>query len=148
MRTVTLTKLAAQAEILVLRRQATALARRAAYAAVAAAFGLGVLVLLHIVGYLALLQFAHLPPFYAALILLAADLLFLLIFALMANGTMSDPILAEAILVRDQSLEQVRESLTVAALIRPAGRLLGRKHIYGVVLAALTARFLGSSKPR
>jgi hypothetical protein len=148
MRTVTLTKLAAQAEILVLRRQATAVARRAAYAAVAAAFGLGVLVLLHVAGYLALLQFARMPPFYASLILLAADLVFLLIFALMANGTMSDPILAEAMLVRDQSLEQVRESLTVAALIRPAGRLLGRKHMYGVVLAALTAQFLGGGKQR
>jgi len=30
-----------------------------------------------------------------------------------------------------------------AALVRPAGRVLGRKHMYGVVLAALTAQFLG-----
>jgi hypothetical protein len=143
MRTLTLTKLAAQAEVLVLRRQATAVARRAAYGAVAAVFGLGVLVLLHIVGYLALLQFALLSPLFAALILLGVDVLFGLLFALMASGTMSDPVLAEARLVRDQSLEQVRESLTLAALIRPAGRVLGRKHMYGVVLAALTAQFLG-----
>jgi hypothetical protein len=137
MRTVTLTKLAARAELLVLRRQAAAVARRAVYAAVAAVFGLGVLVLLHIVGYLALLQFGHVPPFYAALIVLAADLILLLIFALMASGTMADPILAEARLVRDQSLEQVRESLTMAALIRPGGRL---------VLAAIAARFFGGRK--
>jgi hypothetical protein len=146
MRTLTLTRLAAQAEVLVLRRQASAVARRAAYGAVAAVFALGALVLLHVVGYLALLQFALMPPFYAALIVLGADLLFLLLFALMASGTITDPLLAEARLVRDQSLEQVRESLTVAALIRPAGRLLGRKHMYGVVLASLTAQFLGTKK--
>jgi hypothetical protein len=143
MRTLTLTKLAAQAEVLVLRRQASAVARRAAYGAVAAVFGLGALVLLHLVGYLALLQFALLSPLFATLILLGVDVLFLLLFALMASGTMSDPVLAEARLVRDQSLEQVRESLTLAALIRPAGRVLGPKHMYGVVLAALAAQFFG-----
>ncbi len=143
MRTLTFTKLAAQAEILVLRRQATVVARRVAYGVVAAAFGVGVLVLLHIVGYMALVQFAALAPFYAALIVLGVDLVFTLVFALMASGTIADPVLEEARLVRDQSLEQIRETLTIAALVRPAGRLLGRKHIYGVVLAALTARFLG-----
>jgi hypothetical protein len=105
-----------------------------------------VLVLLHLLGYMALVQFAQVAPFYAALVVLAVDLLFLLIFALMASGKMPDPVSEEARLVRDQSLEQIRETLTVAALVRPAGRLLGRKHIYGVVLAALTARFLGSRK--
>jgi len=143
MRTLTLARLAAQAEVLVLRRQATAVARRAAYGAVAAVFGLGVLVLLHVAGYIALLQYALVSPFAATLVLLGVDVLFALLFGLLASGTITDPVLAEARLVRDQSLEQVRESLTLAALVRPAGRVLGRKHMYGVVLAALTAQFLG-----
>jgi hypothetical protein len=146
MRTLTLARLAAESEMLLLKRQATVVGRRVAYGVIAAAFGVGVLVLLHLLGYMALVQFAQVAPFYAALVVLAVDLLFLLIFALMASGKMPDPVSEEARLVRDQSLEQIRETLTVAALVRPAGRLLGRKHIYGVVLAALTARFLGSRK--
>jgi hypothetical protein len=144
MRTLTLARLAAESEVLLLRRQATIVGRRIAYGVIAAAFGVAVLVLLHLLGYIALVQFAQLAPFYAALVVLAVDLLFLLIFALMATGRMTDPLVAEARLVRDQSIEQMRETLTVAAMVRPAARLLGRKQIYGVVLAALTARFLGS----
>jgi hypothetical protein len=127
MRTLTLTKLAARAEVLVLRRQATVMARRAAYGAVAAVFGLCVLVLLHVIGTMALLQFAHLPPFTTALIVLGVDIAFTLIFALLASGNIADPVLAEARLVRDQSLEQVRASVTVAALIRAAVFLAKRK---------------------
>jgi hypothetical protein len=146
MRTLTLARLAAESEMLLLRRQATVVGRRVAYGLIAAAFAVGVLVLLHLLGYMALVQFAQLAPFFAALVVLAVDVLFMLIFALMASGTMPDAVSEEARLVRDQSLEQIRETLTVAALVRPAARLLGRKQIYGVVLAALTAQFLGNKK--
>ena len=144
MRTLKLTQIAARAELLLLRRQATVVFRRVAYGAVAAVFGLGVLVLLHVIGYMALLQFAGLAPFYCALIVAGVDVVFMLIFLLLASGKMADPVAAEARLVRDQSLEQARESLTIAAMVRPAARILGRKQVYGAVLAALTARFLGS----
>jgi hypothetical protein len=143
MRTLTFTKVAVQAELMIIRRQATAVARRAVFALVAAVFGMGVLVLLHIIGYMALRQFAHIAPIYAALILLGVDLVFLAVFAMLASGEVADPVIEEARLVRDQSLMQVRESLTLAALIRPAGRFLGRGHIFRVLLAALTSRFLG-----
>ncbi len=144
MRTLRLTQIAAKAEILLLRRQATVVFRRIAYGAVAVVFGLGVLILLHVIGYMALRQFAGIAPFYGALIVAGVDLAFMLLFLLLASGKMADPVAAEARLVRDQSIEQVRESLTIAAMIRPAARILGRKQIYGAILAALTARFLGS----
>lgn len=144
MRTVQLARLAARSEILLLRRNAGAVARRAAYGAVAAVFAIGALTLLHVLGFLALRQYAHIEAVGSAAIVLGVDVVIAAIFGVLASGAVKDPIAAEARLVRDQSLEQMRESLTSAAMIRPAARLLGRKHIYGVVLAALTARFLGS----
>jgi hypothetical protein len=93
---------------------------------------------------MALLQFAHIPPFDAALIVLGVDLVFMVVFALLASGNVADPVMEEARRVRDQSLTQVRESLTLAALLRPAGRFLGRGHIFRVLLAAITSRFLES----
>ena len=143
MRTLKLTQIAAKAEMLLLRRQATVVFRRIAYGAVAVVFGLSVLVFLHVLGFMALLQFARIAPFYSTMIVGGVDLAFMLIFLLLASGKMPDPIAAEARLVRDQSIEQVRESLTIAAMVRPAARILGRKQVYGAVLAALTARFLG-----
>jgi hypothetical protein len=137
MRTATFAKVAAQAELMIIRRQATAIARRAVFALVAAVFGVGVLILLHIIGYMALLQFAHIPPFDAALIVLGVDLVFMVVFALLASGNVADPVMEEARRVRDQSLTQ-------AALLRPAGRFLGRGHIFRVLLAAITSRFLES----
>jgi hypothetical protein len=69
-----------------------------------------------------------------------------MIFGLLASGAMKDPVAEEARLLRDQSLAQIKETLTMAAVLKPAGRLLGRKHIYGLVLAGLTARFLGGRR--
>ena len=143
MRTVSLAKLAAQSEVLLLKRNAGAIARRVAYGAVAALFGIGVLFGLHILGFMALVQYAHLSSFVSAAIVFGVDVVITGIFAVLASGAVKDPIAEEARMLRDRSIEQIREGLTAAAMIRPAARLLGRKHIYGVVLAALTARFLG-----
>jgi hypothetical protein len=142
-RTTRLARLAAEAEILLIRREIKTAIRRAIYGVVAAIFALGALALLHLVGYEALRQYAHLPQVAAAGIVLAVDIVIAVVFLLLANGAMADPVAAEARLIRDQSLAQIKETLTMAALLKPAGRLLGRKHIYGLVLAALTARFLG-----
>ena len=144
MRTTRLASVAAQSEILLLKRNARSGIRRAIYGAVAAVFGIGVLILLHVLGYMALVQFAHFTPFISAAIVLGVDVVFVLIFGLLASGAVKDPVAEEARALRDQSLAQLRESLQAAALLRPAARLLGRKHIYGLVLATLTARFLGS----
>lgn len=144
MRTVQLARAAAQSEILLLRRTATTGARRAAYGAVAAVFAVGALILLHVLGYMALEQYAHFSAIVSAAIVLGVDVVFAALFGLLASGAIKDPVAEEAKLLRDRSLEQLRETMTAAAMLRPAARLLGRKHIYGLVLAALTARFLGS----
>ncbi len=143
MRTTRLARLAAEAEILLIRREIRTVIRRAIYGVVAAIFGLSALALLHIVGYEALRQYAQLPQVAAAGIVLAVDVVIAVLFLLLANGAMADPVAAEARLIRDQSLAQIKDTLTMAALLKPAGKLLGRKHIYGLVLAGLTARFLG-----
>jgi hypothetical protein len=143
MRTTRLARLAAEAEILLVRREIKTAIRRAIYGAVAAVFALGALILLHVLGYIALRQYAQLSPIAAAAIILGIDAAITLIFGLLASGAMKDPVAEEARMIRDQSLAQIKDTLTMAAVLKPAGRMLGRKHIYGLVLAALTARFLG-----
>jgi hypothetical protein len=143
MRTTRLARLAAEAEILLVRREIKTAIRRAIYGAVAAVFALGALILLHVLGYIALRQYAQLAPIGAAAIILGVDAAITLIFGLLASGAMKDPVAEEARMIRDQSLAQIKDTLTMAAVLKPAGRMLGRKHIYGLVLAALTARFLG-----
>jgi hypothetical protein len=146
MRTLRLARLAADAEVLLIRREIHGYVNRAVYGAVAALFGVGALILLHVLAYMALVQFAHMKPFFATLILLGVDAVVTGICAAIATGEIADPIADEARRLRDQSMLQIKETLSMAAVLRPAGRMLGRKHIYGLVLAALTARFLGSSR--
>jgi len=143
MRTTRLARLAADAEILLIRREIKTAIRRAIYGGVAAVFALGTLALLHVVGYEALRQFASLTPIVAAAVVFGVDLVLAIIFYVLASGAMKDPVAEEARMLRDQSLAQIKDTLTMAAVLKPAGRMLGRKHIYGLALAALTARFLG-----
>ena len=72
----------------------------------------------------------HFTSFVSAAIVLGVDLVLVLVFGLLASGAVKDPVAEEARALRDQSLAQLRESLQAAALLRPAARLLGRKHIY------------------
>jgi hypothetical protein len=142
-RTTRLARLAAEAEILLIRREIRMIINRAIYGAVAAVFGLFLLSAAHVIAYMALRQYGGLGPVVAAAVILGVDLLVTVIFALLANGAMTDPLADEARLIRDQSIAQIKDTLTMAAVLKPAGRMLGRKHIYGLLLAALTARFLG-----
>jgi hypothetical protein len=146
MRTTRLARLAAEAEILLIRREIKTAIRRAIYGAVAGVFALFLLGALHVIGYMALRQYGGLNPVLSAAVILGVDLVITMIFGLLASGAMKDPVAEEARLLRDQSLAQIKETLTMAAVLKPAGRLLGRKHIYGLVLAGLTARFLGGRR--
>ena len=118
MRAVTLARTAADAEILLIRREMTTAFRRAAYAAVAAVFALGVLIELHV---------------------LAFDLVVALICLLMARSSV-DPTADELRGLRDQCIAEVRRSMGGAA-IGAASRFLGRKQILGVILTILMTRF-------
>jgi hypothetical protein len=139
MRTVRLARVAAQAEILLVRRLATILARRAVYGAVAAVFALAVLVLAHAAAVVALEQYAGLPPLAALGIVLAVDLVIAVVFGLMAGGKINDPLVEEARRVRDQSLEQARQSLTLAAMLAPATRMLAQTGLVRVLMRAVSS---------
>ena len=140
MRTVTLARTAADAEILLLRREMATTFRRAAYAAVAAVFGLGVLIELHVLAYLELRTHASwATPSFAVLAVLTFDLVVALMCLLMARSS-ADPVADELRGLRDQCIAEVRRSMGGAAL-GAASRFLGRKQILGVILTVLMTRF-------
>ncbi len=148
MRTTDLARAAASAEVLRIKRLVRRQVFRAVYGVVAAVFALGVLILLHVVGYTALVP--SLTPLEASLVLLAVDVAIAALFGVLAARGAPDPIEQEAKLVRDQAIAEMRESVAISALVGPvgriAGRTLGKKHMYGLTLAALTARFLTGRK--
>jgi len=136
-----LARVAAQAEILVVRRQMAGYARRAIWAALAAVFAMGVLILAHLIAYMALRQYALFGPIPAAGIVLAADLVITLVFAFMAAGEIRDPILDDAIRLRDHSLDQARQSLTLAAMLAPLTRVAADTGLIRMVLRLFSSAF-------
>ena len=144
MRTVDLGRTAAQAEVLLIQRMIRRQVMRVVWGAVAAVFGIAVLVMLHVLAFMALA--ALLPPILDAAAVLAFDAVLLIVFVVFALRGAPDPIEVEARTIRDQALSEMRESLAIGMLIGPAGRLAmraaGRKNLWGLTLAALTARFL------
>jgi hypothetical protein len=144
MRSLRLARIAADAELLLLRRRVEMARKRAIFAGVAAVFGIALLVLLHVLADLALQQYGHLSPVIAVLIVGGVDLVLTLLFGFLASGEMADPIADEARQLRDSSIAQMKSGLAATAMLVPAGRLLGKKQLYALVLAGLTARFFRS----
>ncbi len=136
MRTARLARVAAQAEILLIKRTVTGIVRRAIYGAVAAVFALGLLTALHVAAVLALIDYAHIVPVAAVAIVAGLDLVVVIIFGLLAAGEIKDPVIEEARRVRDQSLEQARATLTLAALLAPATRLVAQTGLLRVLVRA------------
>ena len=114
MRAVELAKVAASAEALRLRRIARRQGLRAAYGAGAAVFALGVLVLLHVVAYHAMVP--ALSPLVASLILLGFDLIVVGVLGYMAVSNKPDAIEDEAKLIRQQAIVEMRKSMSAMAL--------------------------------
>ena len=139
MRTVRLARVAAQAEILVLRRYLATAVRHTIFGVVAAVFAIAVIVLVHVLGVTALEQLAGLSPLASVAIVLAGDLLFTAIFGFLATRTITDPVLEEARRVRDTSIEQARQSLTMAALLAPATRVVAQTGLIRVMFNLLGA---------
>ena len=121
---------------------------RVVWGVVAAVFLIAVLVMVHAVAF-ALLTLA-LAPVWATVVLLAVDLLLAILFGAMAARGAPDTLENEARAIRDQALIEMRESLAVGAILSPVTRLAfrsaGRKNLWGMVLATLTARFLSSNR--
>lgn len=142
MRSLRLARVAAQAELLRLRRLARRQAVRAVCGAIALVFLLACLTALHVAGYLALLR-AGIAPLWAVLIVAGFDLAVGLVLLGLAARDVPDRIEREALQVRQAAQQQLAEAAAMTALVGPLLRSLGAKKIYGLTLAALTARYLG-----
>lgn len=125
MRTVELAKVAASAEALRLRRLAYRQGMRAAYGAGAGVFAIGVLVLLHVVAYNAMVP--HVSPLVASLILLAFDVIVVAVLGYLALSNKPDAVEDQAKMIRQQAIVEMRKSATVMALAGEATSLMLRR---------------------
>ncbi len=122
-RSLSLLKIAAEAEVLRYRCMAARQGRRAAFGAVALVFMLAVLALGEVAAWLALcLRFAAIE---ATLILLGINLVIAITFGLLAARSSPGHAEREALRVRQQSLDAARGMLSLAALV-PVGNTLLR----------------------
>ncbi len=124
-----------------LRRQAM----RGVWGAVAAVFAIAVLVMVHVVAFMILAPF--ITPIWAAVVVLAFDLVMLVIFGVIAANGKPDRIETEARDLRDRALVEMRESMAVTALLNPVGRVVLRTAGRGA-LSALTPSFLSRKRRR
>ena len=140
MRTTELAKVAANAEKLRLQALAKRQAVRGVFGAVAAVFGIGILILLHVLGY-QLLR-GGLGPVPSTLILLAVDLVIVIVCGVMALRSTPGTVEKEAEEIRRQALREMRTTLTVMGMVGPTARLLGGRRSTGLALGALATRLL------
>ena len=138
MRTLRLARVAAEAERLRIKRIARRLAIRAALGAVAGVFALAALAWLHVLVWFALAHSLH--PVLRSVVLVAIDVAITLILGLLAMRSPPDPIGAEALEVRRQSVAQLRRSLSIAALAATMARAAGRNRGVGRALGELASR--------
>ncbi len=149
MRAVELAKVAANAEALRLRQLASRQGLRAVYGAVAAVFGLAVLVLVHVVLYNLLVLYVS--PLVASLILLALDLVIAGICGLKALKSTPSAIEEEALAIRKQALIDLKGSVTVMSLAGEAAGTMfrrGRGRTVTVVKPRGTVRIAGELAAR
>lgn len=144
MRSVKLARLAAQAEILRLRRLLQRQVVRAILAAVAVVFLIGALVGLHVAAGMELSRYV--APLWATLIVAAVDLVIAIVLGLFALRNQPGSVEIEALRVRQTAQTQMMEAAALTTLVGPLLRLVGTRKVYGLALAALTARYLGGSK--
>jgi hypothetical protein len=140
MRAVKLAEVAAQAEKL--RLQALAQRQvRGLYGPVAAVFAVGALALGHLVAFLAIVP--SLGSLWTSLVLLAFDLLVAVVLGAVAALSKPGEIEAEAQRLKEIALRQMRQDLTVAALV-PALRLFvgTRRAREGALIVGLALRLL------
>jgi amino acid transporter len=147
MRTLRLVNIAASAEGLRLRRMGRRMVSRAIMGAIGAVFVLFALALIHYAGIMALEQYAHFTPLVSALIVLGVDVVFALIFGLLASRSTPDRIEQEAQAVSNQARQQIAIAAATAGAFAPVARLLGLRHMSGLVIGALATRYLAGGKP-
>lgn len=144
MNTFRLARIAAEAEGVRLRYVLRRHIVQIAYGLVAAVFVLAALAVAHFLGYLALRN--SFQPISAAAIVLGVDVLLAVILGVVASMKGSPgSVERDALQVRKQATVQMAQSAAMMAVARPLARALGIRGIYGLGIAALTARFLGTS---
>ena len=122
MRAVNLAKVAAQAELLRIQYMLKRQGMRVAFGLIAAIFLLGVIVLANVAGW----QVArmYVPPIYATLIMLGANLLLAAIFGILGARSVPSRGERDALQVRRQAMQEARSALTISAIVPIAGALL------------------------
>ena len=140
MRSVELAKVAATAEKLRLQTLAKRQAMRAVFGAVAAVFAIGLLILLHVLGYQLLVR--KITPVQSTLVLLAVDLVIVIICGVLAMRNTPSAVETEALDIRKQAVKEMRNALTMLSMVGPASRLMGGRRSTGLALGALATRLL------
>ena len=128
MRTVSLAKVAAQAELLRVRRRGRRTMHRAAYGAAAGVFAIATLAAAHVAIVLALTP--RFQPLYAVLIVGGGDIVIAIVLGLLAARDAPDSIEREAHELRQKALGQLGETLALTTVVTPALRLIGARKTY------------------
>jgi hypothetical protein len=139
MRMFSLLRLAAEAESLRWRRAGRGYAIQAGLGVAAAMFGLMLLMMLHLAGFVALSRLQG--PEVAALILAGVDLLLLALLGWLAVRRGADKVALEAQQVRDDALRQVGDTAARGFMLLPLLRSQTAKK--GLIGAALAAAAVG-----
>jgi hypothetical protein len=140
MRTVTLARVAAEAEGLYIKGMIRRQVRRVVFAIVGGVFFMAALGVAHAVAWTLLTP--YLAPLYALLAILGFDVLLGVIMLALAASDRPSATEREALEIRHKATSQLGSSLASFMMLRPLIRLLPGRHLYGVLLAGLTARHL------
>ena len=132
MKVVELTRIAASAEALRIKRQLLRYGRQAAYLVAAAVFGLFALAVVHVLLWMLCDGPWNTGRVWATVIVLAVDVAAIGILVLLGRGRLADPIEVEARITRDRSLSELRNAVALTAVTGPAGRFAGRTAWSGV----------------
>jgi len=143
-RTIQLARVGAEAELLRLRTLAKRQVSRLILAVVGAVFLIATLVCAEIAGGMALALLVH--PVWATLIMLGINLVIAAIFFVVAMSNSPSRVEQEALEVRKTAQGQLAQAMAFSALVGPTVRAVGGRKLYGLMLAGLTARYLGGRR--
>jgi hypothetical protein len=138
MRALRLAQMAAQAELLRLRRRLRRAIIRAVYALIGAIFAFATLCFAHIAVFMVLRH--SLGPTSSTLVVLGADLGIAAICVVLASVSTPDRIELEAQQVRERAQKELEEIAAAASVAAPAAWLLGKPRLLAAALAFLLPR--------
>ena len=132
MKVVELTRIAAAAEALRIKRQILRYGRQAAFLVAAAIVGLFALGVVHVLLWMVCDGPWNTGRIWATVIVLAVDVVMIGILLLLGRGRLADPLEVEARITRDRSLSELRNAVALTAATGPVGRYAGRTAWSGV----------------